>query len=109
MSTQPLLQRTAQKRIALPVRVEPKVSKETTTGRSGLVDRFQLQSFESSYLYLGTSILYVDGMTLTMPFPSGFLRKREVHHLCHFILVQSHQNSTEHSYHGCTLQWFSAD
>ena len=26
MSTQPLLQRTAQKRIALPVRVEPKVS-----------------------------------------------------------------------------------
>jgi uncharacterized membrane protein YidH (DUF202 family) len=26
MSTQPLLQRTAQKRIALPVRVEPKIS-----------------------------------------------------------------------------------
>ena len=31
MSTQPLLQRTAQKRIALPVRVEPKVSEETAT------------------------------------------------------------------------------
>ncbi len=31
MSTQPLLQRTAQKRIALPVRVEPKVSDNITS------------------------------------------------------------------------------
>jgi len=54
MSTQPLLQRTAQKRIALPVRVEPKVSKETASEWSELVDRFQLQPFEPSYLYLGT-------------------------------------------------------
>ena len=53
MSTQPLLQRTAQKRIALPVRVEPKVSnKEMITGANGLADRFQLkQPFEPSYLY----------------------------------------------------------
>jgi hypothetical protein len=54
MSTQPLLQRTAQKRIALPVRVEPKVSKDMATEWSRLVDRFQLQSFEPSYLYPGT-------------------------------------------------------
>lgn len=54
MSTQPLLQRTAQKRIALPVRVEPKVSEEPVSEWRGLVDRFQLQPSEPPYLYLGT-------------------------------------------------------
>jgi hypothetical protein len=54
MSTQPLLQRTAQKRIALPVRVEPKVGEETARERRGLVNGSRFQSFEHSCLYLGT-------------------------------------------------------